>query len=121
MFQKHKARSVPLEQAQVRIRAERTHREPWQREEASVANYEGVEALESDRGAILFRRTGDRVSLLQGIAPDEEAARDLLLALPEETASLHWLNGPAGDPFNAAIGSLGGRQQWRQHEMLLTP
>jgi ribosomal protein S18 acetylase RimI-like enzyme len=120
VFERHKARPVPVERAQARIRAERTHREPWQREDASVANYEGVEALASDRGAILFHRTADRVSLLQGVAPDEESARDLLLALPQEATSLHWLNGPSGDPFNAAIGSLGGTQAWRQHEMVLT-
>ena len=119
VVQKHNVRPVPVEQAQARIRAERTQREPWQREDASVANYEGVEALESDRGAILFRRTGERVSLLQGVAADEGASRELLLALPEQAASLHWLNSPAGDPFNAAIRALGGTQQWRQHEMLL--
>jgi ribosomal protein S18 acetylase RimI-like enzyme len=117
--QNHQARPVPVEQAQARIRAARTHREPWQREDASIANYEGVEARASDRGAILFRRTGDRISLLQGVAPAEDAARELLLALPEEATTLHWLNGPAGDPFNDAIGSLGGTQAWRQHEMLL--
>ena len=32
---------------------------------------------------------------------------------------LQWLNGPAGDPFNAAFESLGGTLAWRQHEMLL--
>ena len=117
--QKHKVRPVATAAAHERIRAERTHREPWQREDGSVANYEDVEALESEHGAILFRRAGDRIWLLQGIAADEDAARDLLLALPEQAASLHWLNSPAGDPFNAAIGALGGTQQWRQHEMLL--
>lgn len=105
---------------QERIRAERTWREPWQRADESVANYEGVEALESDRGAILFRRSGERVSLLQGVAADEEAARELLEALPEEARALHWLNGPEGDPFNAAIAALGGTRAWTQHEMLLT-
>ena len=105
--------------AHERIRKERTWREPWQREDASVANYDGVEAIESERGAVLFRRTGERISLLQGVAADEDAARELLLGLPTEATSLHWLNGPAGDPFNAAIGSLGGTQAWRQHEMLL--
>jgi len=32
---------------------------------------------------------------------------------------LQWLNGPEGDPFNAAIGALGGTQVHRQHELLL--
>jgi GNAT superfamily N-acetyltransferase len=116
----HEFRPVPLEQAQARIGVERTWREPWQRADESVANYEGVEALESDRGAILFRRSGERVSLLQGVATDEEAARELVEALPEEARALQWLNGPEGDPFNAAIAALGGTRAWTQHEMLLT-
>ncbi len=105
---KHDVRSVPLEQAQARIARERRQREPWQRADESVANDEGVEALESDRGTILFRRSGERVSLLQGVAAGEEGARELIEALPSETGALHWLNGPEGDPLNAAIASLGG-------------
>ena len=115
----HDVRSVPLEQAQARIARERRQREPWQRADESVANYEGVEALESDRGTILFRRSGERVSLLQGVADDEEDARELIEALPSEAHALHWLNGPEGDPFNAAIASLGGTRAWTQHEMVL--
>ena len=119
VFQKHKARSVPVARAQQRIRADRREREPWQRADGSVANLEDVEALESEHGAVLFRRRGERVSLLQAVAEDETAARDLLQALPAEGMSLHWLNGPAGDPFNAAFASLGGTVAARQHEMVL--
>jgi hypothetical protein len=68
---------------------------------------------------VLFRRTGERVSLLQGIAADEPAARGLLQALPAEATSLSWLNGPEGDSFNAAIAALGGTETARQHEMVL--
>jgi ribosomal protein S18 acetylase RimI-like enzyme len=117
--QKHKARSVPAAQAHTRIRAERTWREPWQRADETVANLEQIESLESERGAVLFRRTGERVSLLQGVAADEAAARDLLQAFPSEATSLQWLNGPEGDPFNSAIASLGGTLAHRQHEMVL--
>jgi ribosomal protein S18 acetylase RimI-like enzyme len=119
VFQKHKVRPVAATAAQEQIRAERTWREPWQRADESVANYDDVEALESEHGAILFRRAGDRVWLLQGSAADEDAARRLLQSLPAEAASLIWLNGPEGDPFNAAIASLGGTLAHRQHEMLL--
>jgi ribosomal protein S18 acetylase RimI-like enzyme len=115
----HKARPVSVEQAQARIARERREREPWQRADESIANYEGVEALESDRGAILFRRSGERVSLLQGVAADEQAARELLQSLPAEATALQWLNGPEGDAFNAAIAALGGTKAWTQHEMLL--
>jgi len=102
----HDVRSVPLEQAQARIARERRQREPWQRADESVAHYDGVEALASDRATILFKRSGERVALLQGVAADEASA-------------LHWLNGPEGDPFNAAIASLGGTRAWTQHEMKL--
>jgi ribosomal protein S18 acetylase RimI-like enzyme len=112
-------RSVPLEQARARIARERRQREPWQRADESVAHYEDVEALESTRGAILFKRSGERVSLLQGVAGDEDGARELIEALPADANALHWLNGPEGDPFNAAIASLGGTRAWTQHEMLL--
>jgi ribosomal protein S18 acetylase RimI-like enzyme len=112
------AQAVAVTQARARIQRERREREPWQRADESVAHLEDVEALESDRSALLFRRTGERVSLLQGVAMDEAAARALLRSLPEAT-SLSWLNGPEGDPFNAAVESLGGTLAWRQHEMLL--
>jgi ribosomal-protein-alanine N-acetyltransferase len=118
-FRQHDVRSVSREQAQVRIARERRQREPWQRADESVAHYEDVEALESGRGAILFTRSGERVSLLQGVAADEEGASELIEALPAQTSTLHWLNGPEGDPFNAAIGSLGGTNAWTQHEMRL--
>jgi hypothetical protein len=114
----HDVRAVPLAEAQARIARERREREPWQRADESVANTEGVEALESDRGAILFRRAGERISLLQDVAADADTARELLESLPA-ASSLHWLNGPEGDPFTAAIEALGGTRQWRQHEMLL--
>lgn len=102
-----------------RIRRERREREPWQRADETVANLENIEALESDRGALLFTRTGERVSLLQALAADEGAARELLQALPAEAAALSWLNGPEGDPFNGAMESLGGTLAHRQHELLL--
>lgn len=113
------AQPVAAAQAQERIRRERTEREPWQREDESVAHLEDVEALASDRGALLYRRSGERVSLLQGVAADDEAARDLLQSIPAEATSVQWLNGPAGDPFNAAFESLRGTLAWSQHEMLL--
>jgi GNAT superfamily N-acetyltransferase len=117
----HKLASVPAERAQSRIQAERTWREPWQRADESVANYEGVEGLESKAGALLFRRSGERISLLQGVAEDEAAARELLQAMPPEAKALQWLNGPEGDVFNAAIASLGGALAHRQHELVLRP
>jgi ribosomal protein S18 acetylase RimI-like enzyme len=110
---------APVTAAHRRIRAERTWREPWQRADETVANYADVEGLAGERGAILFRRSDDRVWLVQGVAADETAARELLQSLPAETAALTWLNAPEGDRFSAAISSLGGRLALRQHEMVL--
>lgn len=110
---------APVTGAHERIRAERTWREPWQRADESVANSTGVEAITNEDGALLFRRSGDRVSLLQGVASDQAAAERLLRSLPPETAGLQWLNGPEGDVLNLAIGALGGTLAHRQHEMVL--
>jgi ribosomal protein S18 acetylase RimI-like enzyme len=110
---------APVTTVHERIRAERREREPWQRADETVANLDDVEAIESDRGAVLFRRSGEHVSLLQGIAKDESAARELLESLPAEANALNLLNAPAGDPFSAAIASLGGTEAARQHEMVL--
>jgi hypothetical protein len=33
--------------------------------------------------------------------------------------SLRYLNGPVGDPVNAALKSLGGVESARQHELML--
>ena len=60
---------VTAERAQGRIRADRTGREPWQRADESVANYTGVGGLESGRGAVLYRQSGERASLLQVSRP----------------------------------------------------
>ena len=119
VLQEHKVRSVDVAAAQRRIRAARDEREPWQRADETVANLQDVEAIESDRAAALFRRTGERASLLQAVAEDETAARELLQALPSGVTSVQWLNGPAGNPFNAAIAALGGARAASQHELVL--
>jgi ribosomal protein S18 acetylase RimI-like enzyme len=109
---------VPLEQAQERIRRERQEREPWQRADETVAHLDEVAGLEGEGGAVLFRTKGGRTSLLQGVADDAAAACGLLQALGD-AMPLQWLNGPEGDPFNAAIGALGGTLAHQQHELLL--
>ena len=111
-------RQVPVEQAQERIRRERTVREPWQRADETLAHLDAVEGLESERGAVLVRSKDGRTSLLQGVASNESAAEELLQGLGDAMPLL-WLNGPEGDTFNAAIAGLGGTLVHRQHEMLL--
>jgi GNAT superfamily N-acetyltransferase len=89
------------------------------RADETVAKSTGVEGIASEDGALLFRRSGDRVSLLQAVASNQAAAERLLRSLPPETTGLQWLNGPEGDVFNLAIAALGGTLAHRQHEMLL--
>lgn len=119
VFQKHKARSVPAAVVQERIRAARREREPWQRADETVAKLEGLEGLANDAAAVVFRIAGERISLLQAVADDDVAAREILQAFPAAATSLSWLNGPAGHPVNAAIAGLGGTLSARQHEMVL--
>jgi GNAT superfamily N-acetyltransferase len=118
VLQKHKVRSVAVAAVHDRIRSERTWREPWQRADASVANQDGVEAVETADAAALYRRSGDRLTLLQVAAANEESAIELIRSLPQ-AASLTWLNGPEGDIVNAALAALGGTLAHRQHEMSL--
>jgi len=107
------------EEAHARIRAGRASREPWQRADETVANSTGLEGVVHEDGSLLFRRSGDRLSLLQGLASDQAAAERLLRSLPPETTALQWLNGPEGDVLNVAVAALGGTLTHRQHEMLL--
>ena len=112
------ARPIAPADAQARIARERTQREPWQRADETVAHLDGVQGLESDGGAVLFRTKGGRTSLFQAVATDEAAAVGLLGTMAD-AMPLQWLNGPVGDPFTAAIETLGGSHVHRQHEMVL--
>jgi predicted N-acetyltransferase YhbS len=92
---------------------------PWQRADASVMKIADARAVAGDRGSLVYRTAGGVVSLLQLVATDDQAIHELLGSLPDGTAGLRYLNGPAGDPVNAVLQSLGGTQVARQHEMLL--
>ena len=70
------ARPVPVAEAQARIARKRREREPWQRMDETVANIEGVEAIESEGGAVLYSRAGERLWLLQAVASDQAAATE---------------------------------------------
>lgn len=114
----HVLDAADVERVRTRIRAERAWREPWQRADESVGKKDDVEAVETVGAAALFRRSDDRLTLLQAVARDEAAARELVQGLPA-AASLIWLNGPEGDVVNAALATLGGTLAHRQHELLL--
>jgi ribosomal protein S18 acetylase RimI-like enzyme len=94
-------------------------RPPWQRADETVENMDDAEALVTKSGTLIYRATGGTASLLQVAADDEDGVRGLLATLPEDMSSLRYMNGPTGDPVNAALRSLGGAEIARQHELML--
>jgi ribosomal protein S18 acetylase RimI-like enzyme len=92
---------------------------PWQRADETVANTDDAEAVSTKSGTMIYRATGATASLLQVAADDEDGVRELLATLPPNVTSLRYLNGPVGDPVNAALKSLGGVESARQHELML--
>jgi ribosomal protein S18 acetylase RimI-like enzyme len=101
------------------IRANRRHREPWQRSDASVANMEGrPDALMlGDEGAVLYRSAGEALTVLQLAARTPEAAAALLNALRARGTTVRFVNVPEGDVASTALRGLGGRLEARQLEM----
>jgi ribosomal protein S18 acetylase RimI-like enzyme len=92
---------------------------PWQRADETVANMDDAKALVTKSGTLIYRATGATASLLQVAADVEDGVRGLLATLPRDVKSLRYMNGPVGDPVNAALKSLGGVQSARQHEMMI--
>jgi ribosomal protein S18 acetylase RimI-like enzyme len=115
VLQEHKAPSLPVADAIGRG----AERPPWQRADATVRNLADAQAVGDDRGSLVYRTSSGVASLQQVAAEDDQAIRELLGSLPEDTVGLRYLNGPAGDPVNAVLESLGGTQAARQHEMVL--
>jgi ribosomal protein S18 acetylase RimI-like enzyme len=92
---------------------------PWQRGDETVANMEDAQALVTRSGTLIYRASGGTASLLQVAADVEDGVRELLATLPPDVKSLRYMNGPVGDPVNAALKALGGVEIARQHEMML--
>jgi ribosomal protein S18 acetylase RimI-like enzyme len=111
-------REVDPAVAHARIRERRTHREPWQRDDGSLARLDDLTGLEADGGTAVVRVAGGRVSVLQ-IAGDDGALGDLLRSAQALGDSVHVLNLPEGHPADPALTELGGRVDVRQHEMTL--
>ena len=89
---------------------------PTRRSRTSKAS----EALESERGAMLFRaHRRARLAAARRRRRRGRGPRAARVAPGARRRPSSWLNGPEGDPFNAAIESLGGTLAHRQHEMVL--
>jgi ribosomal protein S18 acetylase RimI-like enzyme len=110
------ARNVAVESAQEAIARLRREPEPWQRADEIVARLADVRALAVEDGAVLYRTSGGRASIVQ-LAGSADAARELLAAILAEVPAVAWVNAPAGDPPTEACAALGGRVTERQIEM----
>jgi ribosomal protein S18 acetylase RimI-like enzyme len=108
------AREVTAAEAHARIRELRAEREPWQRADRTVANYDDVLGLETDTGAAVYRKLGEHVQLLQ-LAGDPEA----LLSALRRLGTVSVVNLADGDEASPALRELGADVVVRQHEMLL--
>ena len=113
------ARAVDATAAHAWIRERRTMREPWQRDDASLAKTPETQGLMVEGAAAVVRIAGGRVSVLQ-LAGDTEALTAVLAGARSLGDPLSVLNLPVGHPAGAALESLGGQVDIRQHEMVLT-
>jgi ribosomal protein S18 acetylase RimI-like enzyme len=110
---------VDAKRAQAWIREHRSDREPWQRDDGTLAHLDDLVGLEADGGAAVVRVSGDAVSVQQ-LAGSEGALREVLSAARALGDAVRVLNLPVGHPGGAALRDLGGRIDVRQHEMTLT-
>lgn len=122
-YERASPREGPVDAALARIRDLRTEREPWQRHDATVERLRDLDppprAFLDHGGAAIFRASGAGVSLLQLAAESDVAAVGLVRAVRAEGASLHAVNLTEGHPAARAIAALGGRVEFRQHELAL--
>lgn len=112
------AEEVGAAEAHAWIRARRAEREPWQRDDASLAKVAEPRGLRVDGAAAVVRVARGRVSVVQ-VAGEREPLRRLLAGAGALGKTVSVLNLPAGDPAAAALADLGGRVDVRQHEMVL--
>jgi len=111
-----RAEEIPAADAHAITRAARTVREPWQRDDATVDNLDGVRALAAGSATAVYRMEGERVNLLQA-AGDAADLRHLVGALRAKGA-IFGLNYPAGGPVAAALREAGAAVPIRQLEMV---
>jgi ribosomal protein S18 acetylase RimI-like enzyme len=99
-------------EAHARIGAARTEPEPWQREDATVDNLEGVAALTADGAVALYRKEGERVNLLQATG-----ANAALVAALRTRGPVSALNYTADGVVAAALRDAGATVVVTQLEM----
>jgi ribosomal protein S18 acetylase RimI-like enzyme len=109
---------VPVADAHAVTSARRVVREPWQRDDGTVANLEGLRGLAAGDGAAVVRVADGRASLLQ-IAGRPNELGQLVGAAASLGDSLLALNVPPDHPVSPVLRELGGRIDVTQHEMAL--
>ena len=112
------ANEIDAAEAHAWIREHRAEREPWQRDDASLAKAADARGLIVAGAAAVVRVVGGRVSVVQ-IAGDEAPLRQLLDGARGLGDTVSVLNLPAGHPASTALAALGGTAEVRQHEMVL--
>jgi GNAT superfamily N-acetyltransferase len=100
--------------AHARVRELRATREPWQRADETLVHYDDARGLVSDSGAVVYRRSGENVQVVQIAGEAEPLLRALRILGPVSI-----LNLPEDDPAASAFRALGATMVVRQHEMLL--
>jgi putative heme degradation protein len=106
---------MSLPEARRLIAAARSAPEPWQRDDATVDNLDGVAAIAAEVAAAVYRMEGERVNLLQA---GGEGAGELVAALRARGPILA-LNYPVGAPVTAALHDAGATEVLRQLEMVI--
>ena len=106
-------------EAHARIRERRTEREPWQRDDETLAHYDNLRGLTVATGALVYRvMPEDRVIVMQ-FTGDEQAARESLERV-RAIGAVSVFNVPESDPLVGGLKELGGHIALRQREMLFT-
>ena len=110
------ASDMSLPEARRLIAAARSAPEPWQRDDATVDNLDGVAAIAAEGAAAVYRMEGERVNLLQA---GGEGAGELVAALRARGPILA-LSYPVGAaPVTAALHDAGATEVLRQLEMVI--
>jgi GNAT superfamily N-acetyltransferase len=110
---------VPAADAHAVTQARRVVREPWQRDDGTVARLDRLRGLAAGHGAAVARVADGRVSLVQA-AGDPDELRELVGAAAALGDAFLALNVPPDHPVSPVLRELGGRIDVSQHEMTLT-
>ena len=109
---------VPVADAHAVTKERRAVREPWQRDDGTIARLDGLRGLAAGDGAAVVRVADGRVSLLQA-AGDVDELRELVGAATSLGDAFIALNVPPDHPVSPVLRELGGRIDVTQHEMTL--